>query len=75
MTDTAEIREYPGCPACWGSIIELCDEIDRLRAKLDAVRQVHALTQYRDPHMDDCATCSCCGFGIGACTTRRAIDD
>lgn len=32
--DTQEIREYPGCPACWQTIIELCDEIDILRGQL-----------------------------------------
>jgi hypothetical protein len=39
MIDTAEIRLYPGCPACWSRIIELCDEVDRLRGKIAAARE------------------------------------
>lgn len=36
--DIEKIRTYPGCPACADTILELCTEVEQLRAQVDAYK-------------------------------------
>lgn len=39
--DTAAIRGYPGCPACWDTVVELCDALDAARATVGLTQAEH----------------------------------